>query len=179
MVVSEDFFSPTVTYNYSGTRNPNWSGGYSYVSSSVLDTMHELAVNGSLVNYTSTNCIEAYSSTFVSKVRNVLLVTSHKNTNNNSLIGAGSWSEYNEVPYYWICGTSGVVGFWSENPYRDGEPVCTLSTAISGASDWTLSTYPISYCMVEEVVEKCQLSFSLAIMVVVIIANAGKATISR
>jgi hypothetical protein len=138
--------------------------------------MHEALLNSTLTNMTSSQCMEAYGINFVSKFRNVLLVTTDADTSNNSLLHVGSWSATNEVPYAWICGDS-----WSQTPYSDQPPsaVCTMSTATAATPNWIVGSHHISYCMAQEVVEECQLSFSLLIMLVVISVNASKTCISK
>ena len=138
--------------------------------------MHEAYLNGSLKNTTSSNCMEAYGSNFVSKSRNVLLVTTDADTSNNSLLYAGSWDATFEIPYVWICGDG-----WSGSPYADqpSSVVCTVATATAATSSWKVDSHHISYCMIQEVIEECQLSFSLLIMLVVISVNASKTCISK
>jgi hypothetical protein len=167
--VSEDFFSPSVTYN---TSKPE----FYFFETGVPDAMHEAFLNGTLTNMTSSQCMEAYGINFVSKSRNVLLVTTDADTSNNSVLSMGAWDALDEIPYAWICGDG-----WSPTPYSDNPPsaVCTISTATAATSNWIVSTHHISYCMVEEVVEECQLSFSLLIMLVVISVNAAKTCISK
>ena len=63
------------------------------------------------------------------------------------------------------------------SPYKSGQPVCTLAKAQAGASTWNVLQHPISYCLVEEVQQECRLQFSLTIMIIVILANATKASI--
>jgi hypothetical protein len=168
-VVSEDFFSPSITYNTSKMYDYYWAPG-------VPGTMHEVYLNGSLKNTTSSNCMEAYGINFVSKSRNVLLVTTDADTNNDSLLYVGSWGSTDDVPYAWICGDS-----WSGTPYTNQPPsaVCTVATATAATSSWKVGSHHISYCMIQEVVEECQLSFSLLIMLVVIGVNASKTCIGK
>jgi hypothetical protein len=136
--------------------------------------MHESAMNGRLANLTSTACMDIYGTNFVSQARNVLLVTRGASTSNSSMIKSYSWNSYDQIPYWWICGDS-----WDADPYTPPRSaVCTLAHAKATASDWTLDKLPISYCMVEMVEEQCRLSFSLSIMLIVIIANASKVCIS-
>jgi hypothetical protein len=166
--VTENFFGPSATYNVSKTDYTFGIG--------VPDTMHEAFLNGTLKNTTSSQCMEAYGLNFVSKSRNVLLVTTDADTSNNSLLYVGTWSAMNEVPYAWICGDG-----WSSTPYSDQPPsaACTVSTAAAATSNWIVDSHHISYCMVQEVIEECQLSFSLLIMLVVISVNATKTCISK
>ena len=142
------------------------------MSTGVLDTLHKEAVSGSLVKYDAASCMAEYAGNFVSRVRNVLLVT--KDTDNvNNALGGGSWDSYNEIPYAWLCGPD-----FDSNPYGySPSPVCTLSIATASVDTWTVDKHLISYCMIETVEEECRLSFSLGIMLIVIAANAIKATI--
>lgn len=152
------------------------------VDSGIMHTLHESVMNGKFFNYTNEQCITAYSTNFVSKYRNVVLVTSGNDEKyfssdnyNSSFYDYSQWSTYEQVPFAWTCGDS-----WSFNPYESTphDAVCTLSAALEGASHWTVAQHLINYCLVEEVSESCQLSFSLYIMLVVIGVNASKACIS-
>jgi hypothetical protein len=163
IVVSEDFFDSSAVYNA--------SIGFSTID--ILNAMHEAAVNGNLSNYTSAECMTMYGVNFVSKARNVLLVTNTRDTTNNSVLASQEWDGTQEIPYSWICGDG-----WDGDPYADQMQVCTTTIAQAAATDWTVSGHHISYCMVEVVEEKCQLSFSLVIMLIVIAVNASKACIS-
>jgi len=163
VVVTENFLSSSAVYNYT---NVEFS-----VGTGVLETLHGKALNGSLVKYDPADCQKEYAVSFVSKVRNVLLVTNDTDATNN-VLDASSWSFFNEVSYYWICG-DGYQG----DPYLSGTLVCSPSIATATANNWTLFAHPISYCMVEPVTEECRLSFSLVIMLAVIAANLTKATI--
>jgi hypothetical protein len=162
IVVSEDFLGSSAIYNASSNSVLR-----------VLDTMHELAVKGSLVNYTSTACMDVYGVNFVSTARNVLLVTEDATTANNSVFSSHDWDGYNEIPYWWICGDT-----WDSDPYTYKTAVCKPSIAKAAASTWTFNGHRINYCMVEVVEEQCRLSFSFVIMLVVIGVNASKACIS-
>jgi hypothetical protein len=149
--------------------------GYFNNDDDVPNMLHDAYLNNKLTNMTSTECMETYGTSFVSKSNNVLLVTSEADTANNSLLYTSSWGTTDQIPYAWLCGDG-----WDEFPYDPPQsPVCTLSIATAAASDWKIGSHPISYCMVQEVVEQCQLSFSLAIMLVVIFANIAKACISK
>ena len=127
----------------------------------MLNTMHEAAISGRLSNYTSAECVDMYSTTFVRKALNVLLVSSHNNTSNNSVLYSNGWNSNDQIPYWWTCGDT-----WDPDPYTRGYPVCTPSAAQAVVSSWKIHTYPISYCMVEVVEEECQLSFSLLIIAI-------------
>jgi hypothetical protein len=163
--VTENFLTSSAVYNSTTTPFVSDDG--------VLDTLHDKAVNGTLVKYDSAACMAEYAVDFVSKVRNVLLVTNDTDNTNNAL-GGNSWSSSDQIPYFWICG-----GSWDPSPYEDSppDPICTLSIATAAVDTWTVDDHHISYCMIEAVVEECRLSFSLVIMLIVIAANAIKATI--
>ena len=161
--MTENFLGSSAVYDNTNVTYP--------VSTGVLETLHKKALNGSLVKYDLANCQKEYAVSFVSKVRNVLLVTNDTDATNN-ILKINSWYSGDEVSYHWICGDG-----YSNEPYQFGSPVCTLSIALATANNWTLFGHPISYCMVEPVIEECRLSFSLVIMLAVIAANLTKATI--
>ena len=164
IVVEEAFLTPTAVFNYTGNVKS--------VSQPPLEIMHTKSQNNSLTRYESADCMTLYGTNFVSKARNVLLVTKDSNTSNNTALDFQGWSSSDQVPFAWICGDA--YGF---NPYTSSSAVCTLSKAKSTVSEWTVLGSKIEYCMVETVTEKCRLSFSLAIMIVVIIANMAKAVV--
>jgi hypothetical protein len=182
MVVTEAFLQPNAIYNatdiddsqtaydaISGSANDFAEYPGSTASSIAVSTMQESAANSTLVKYSNADCMAEYATTFVSKSRNVLLVTTDTNSTNQYL-GAQSWEVDYEVPYFWICGAS-----WSPSPYLDHSPVCTLGTAQASAESWEVQGHPISYCMVQQVPEECRVNFSLVVMLIIIIANAIKA----
>lgn len=127
-------------------------------------------MNSSLTKLEPEKCMELYSQNFVSKSRNVLLITSDK-SEVNTMFTYGRWNGDASVSYSWICGDG-----YPSNPYMgDGGPVCSVATAKTKAGNWTVLKHPINYCMVEMVEENCRLRFSLGIMIVVILSNAAKA----
>lgn len=84
MVVNEKFLSPDFTFNASASD-------VSYYWTDVVNTMHEANLNGNLTNMTSLQCMEAYGISFVSKSRNVLLVTTEATTSNKSVLYMEQW----------------------------------------------------------------------------------------
>src|SRR6266542_1130547 len=165
IVVEEAFLTPTALFNY--------TGNVKLLSPPILETMHAKSQNNSLTRYESADCMSLYATNFVSKARNVLLVTKdNNNTSNNTALDYKGWSSNVEVPFTWICGDA-----YDPSPYSTNTAVCTLSKAKSTVSEWTVLSNKIEYCMVETVTEKCRLSFSLPIMIVVIIANMAKAVV--
>ncbi len=129
-------------------------------------------------NYTkqdASQCIKDYaSSNFASKFRNVLLVT---NDTSSSFYGARYSNPTDESPFAWACGDG-----YDQNPFQKNtvsdipqienpKGLCTYNTAISGIGSWRLNNQLIDHCIVETVPESCQLNYSLAIMLAVIVAN--------
>jgi hypothetical protein len=180
VAVDTDFFEPSPLLPPQPADS--FDGDYN-----IFVGMHELFMNGTLHNYTNTQCMQAYGTDYVSKVSNVLLVTTNTSftaISNSSAILYYTWygastpagGAADEVPFSWLCGDFG----YNKNPYTSipQSGVCKASIAIANEPNWTLRGVNPSYCMVQEVVGNCQLSFSLRIMVVVIIANAAKACIS-
>jgi hypothetical protein len=148
--------------------------------------MHTAAVNGSLVKYDSAACMAVYASTYVSKARNVLLVsnTPANYTYQDDVFSFNSWSPLDQLPYAWICGqypdpVGDYVDDWDTDPYRSHDAICTLSIAISRTGNWTVGTTSdtIAYCLVEVVPEECSLRFSLPIMLIIIVANFVKVVV--
>jgi hypothetical protein len=115
--VSEDFFNSSVTYNAPDINS------YDFLfTPNVLDVMHGALLNGTLKNMTSSQCKEAYGINFVSKSRNVLLVTTDANSSNNSLLYVGTWDPFQEVPYAWICAVySNSLPCRCRGPGREGQ----------------------------------------------------------
>ena len=172
-VVSEDFLTANATFNATASDRMAELSYYNYAvnDEALLLSLHNAVLNGSLVKLENSDCMSKYGTTFVTDALNLLLITTDTNINTTYLY-AQEWASSDEVPYAWLCGDT-----WSSMPYQDHMPVCTLSEAHAGASNWVVGTHPISYCLVQEVEEECRLQFSLAIMIVVILANATKALI--
>lgn len=168
-VVTQDFLKADAVLNASDSSGSNYY--YSYVNPDVLTSMHTAAISGSLAQVNNAACMAKYANTFVSNARNVVLVSTDTNPN-TTYLGSSQWSSSDEIPYWWLCGDG-----WDSSPYVDNSPVCTLAKAQATASNWTVFQHPISYCLIQEVEGECRLSFSLTIMICVIVANATKATI--
>jgi hypothetical protein len=80
IVVTEGFLQPNITVN--ATDESNYSYG---ISIAVLTDMHTAALNGSLLKLDNSDCMARYANTFISKSRNVLLVTTDTNPNHTYL----------------------------------------------------------------------------------------------
>jgi hypothetical protein len=175
-VVQESFFDPNNTIELQ-----EYSATYPLKANAYLNYMHDMALNGSLTKYSILDCRSAYAVYFATKVGDVLLVTSDTNVSlglggNSQNLGPSPANEdphVSEIPYFWTCGDG-----YSSDPlkYKDGK-VCTPSIAKSPNSSWTVDTYQIEYCMVQQTPESCKLSFSSTIMMSVLVANLSKCAI--
>ncbi|KAF2462920.1 uncharacterized protein BDR25DRAFT_308058 [Lindgomyces ingoldianus] len=132
-----------------------------------------------------TACIDAYANSYMTDRSNVVLISEHLyndtrvpnstysyNVTSNSSLYWVTYSHdtaqplYNyRDPYGWIC------DHWA------GESTgCNKAQAISKAAEgnWTVNGYKVSGCMSQKVEEVCSVNFTLAIGIVVILANLGK-----
>lgn len=162
MVVAEPMLSANMT-----------TGQNTTLYTQFFSTMRQNIDQGRVHNYTSVKCMKAYASNLVSKTRNLLLITRDNTGPEINYTDIRTESSSDRIPYSWICGGDD----WSRNPIETETPVCRLSTALTTVDTWNVDGRLISYCMVEEVEEKCKLSFSVGIMIVVIVANATKSAI--
>lgn len=114
------------------------------------------------------SCITLYSKIILPTNRNVLLVTSEKNTNNSILmsgsISAGLGSDFDRSDF-WIC---------SKDDEGGDTLACNPNDLLSNPEAWKVHDHPIEYCLSERTGESCAVQFSYNIMVVVIIFNAIK-----
>lgn len=111
-------------------------------------------------------CIQAYSNAFVSERRNVVLVSSTKNSTNSIVQYGSSDIDYGEWDSnWWICSMGGQDG---------GFQTCNPQNYLSSASSWTVWGNPIEYCFSEKVDSACSVKFSVTIMYVVLAFNALK-----
>lgn len=109
-------------------------------------------------------CIQAYGKDIVSDRKNLLAVTSEPTFRNNTVLASlssGSRS-YPYESYWWLCSS----GFSFDT--------CDVDQLLASTSSWSLSYYPIKYCLSQQVDERCRLQFSLPILVVVVICNLIK-----
>ena len=136
------------------------------------------------------DCIDAYSKTYLSPRRNVILVTEHSlnsefnsgwadnmgNVSNSSSLRAVRQSSdqyelYNKYDRYgWLCNLPGR-GEWDEN----GGCNAAKAKQLAANGNWTVCDWQINSCVSEKLQEKCSVNFNLGIGIVVILANLGKA----
>lgn len=127
---------------------------------------------------TNDECLRGYySSSLVSQWANVLFVT-EPDTGNPVLNADAHLTKLDKIngnPWVYCeatginCELSYLVSHPDELEYR-GCPYQYLPDD----DDWGLSPFPVSYCMVEEVEEKCSVRMSLTILIVVAACNLIK-----
>ncbi|KAK2755702.1 hypothetical protein FQN54_005852 [Arachnomyces sp. PD_36] len=142
-------------------------------------------------NLTNEECIGAYAKDFVSARRDVLLVV-----DTQDMLVAGTYGSVFERTYYEMeGGRSRVFGsldtpyFWicEENSNECPKMVPSILSEIANGGVWECNsgdmqnpepeyypTYRIKYCLSEPAQESCTLHFSLSLIIVVIVCNAGK-----
>jgi hypothetical protein len=145
--------------------------------SSVMELQHS---GSALQKLSPSECIAAYTTDFLTDRGSLLAITNatyfESRQTNGSVYG---WTQSNvststtdvggaSDPLAWICADI--------ESYTNGTYPCSLSLAQTIASDWTIFGYPIDYCLSKPNDGLCTLQFSLVIMIVVILANAVKAT---
>ncbi|KAL5384274.1 hypothetical protein DPSP01_005420 [Paraphaeosphaeria sporulosa] len=113
----------------------------------------------------NSDCIQAYSNVFLTGRRNVVLISSEKNTTNSVLdYGISELDNGGMDNNWWIC-----------SKVQDGGNVkCQPDDLKAKADNWTVWGYPIDYCLSEKIEDVCEVEFSMDIMVVVIIFNIIK-----
>jgi hypothetical protein len=132
MVVSEEFFRPTITYNSSLAIQDSIMYNHKYFPEAAIYNLHKAAVDGRLLNMTSSKCMESFGAKYITKYSNVLLVTAQPGVGNNTLLSLRQWQLRHEIPYFWICGE----GFAPWPDYQTPRtPICTLETAVAAASN--------------------------------------------
>ena len=110
----------------------------------------------SLQNLASEDCIATYAAGFVSSRANVLVVSSFDSNTSNSILTV--WS-------------SQINGASDTSPWFCLKEPCDTS---SNVKNWNLEEQDVGSCLSETVEEHCQVQFSGAIMMLVIICNLCK-----
>lgn len=134
------------------------------------------------------DCIDAYATEFLNTRRNLVAVVVDKDSAPNSSVkrvvpylyqfSADVPDAFN--PYAWICDApDGLVryGYTEEEDSQYYRCSTKLSKVRTNAARWNSNGWDIDYCLSERVEGRCSLSFSLPIIVVVMICNIGKALI--
>lgn len=130
---------------------------------------------GSFDKVSNTECLQGYSLDLVSQWGNVLLVTDP--APGNSILNADARMQLDDYNGFIKC-------------HEDEEPwvSCEISYLISHPNQWRYSgcqenetitakmyvTFPVDYCLVQRVKEKCTVRMSLIILVVVLACNVIK-----
>ena len=133
------------------------------------------------------DCINAYCTEFLNTRRNLVAVVVDNTTAENEAVkqvvpylldGNTMDSRYN--PYQWICDTDDGVsryGYTRSEAGDDRHCSSKLPKIKANAERWRVLGRDIQYCLSEQVTGNCNLNFSLAILVVVIICNVSKALV--
>ncbi|KAI7165325.1 hypothetical protein KC349_g318 [Hortaea werneckii] len=125
-------------------------------------------------NLTTSECMTAYGTSFLSEYRNVVAITSARgNQTSNTMI----WSEtvrlnsqhvsYGQVLYEWICRDAQEE--WKQYVWK-----CNVAAASQNASNWTIHYHQIDYCLAQATQRRCKLQFSIQILATVIVMNVCK-----
>lgn len=110
-------------------------------------------------------CLQQYSNVFIFGRRNVLLVSSTKNSANSVLMYGDTDLTLGMDNNWWLC---------SETGKYDGSMTCNPENYLSTANNWTVFDYPVEYCLSETTKDICSVNFSMTIMTVVLGFNALK-----
>ncbi|CAI6338008.1 unnamed protein product [Periconia digitata] len=164
-------------------------------------SLHEKAHTGLLDRIEPIDCINQYGQMIQSKHGSLILVFRDEDvpsvrdecmSANSPVFFAAETKEpgvdYIDVPYHWICPTAQI----NNSPGCDGQ--MDLDKVKQSPANWTVGFYPcsdgdnsryttcsrnsrgpIQYCLSEKVEARCELRWSIAIAVVVILLNAFKA----
>lgn len=143
--------------------------GYNKLDKLMYDYFNDIQTSApSWERLENKDCIQAYSNAFLSGRRNVVLVSSAKNENNNSMLqyiqadaGSGSDESWN----WWICSLTGNDG---------GYQTCNARKYLASAETWTVFDYPVEYCYSQKTEDVCSVKFSMNIMLIVVACNSLK-----
>lgn len=162
--VYADFLTESSLYT---TTTPG--GTYDDTTLRSLNWLHDNI--SSLTKLDNAACIRAYGHDYVSSYGDLLLVLSARNAANSLLFHDLSLIPEITLPndsFDWICaGNPDIryVGF-----YR----LCSADKAAAKASEWTIQSHSIDYCLSRKNEEHCRLQFSLIVMIGVILSNLVK-----
>lgn len=147
---------PWLCLGYSETRKTNAPGSIVDVSAA-LQLLQK--TSKTLERLENNECIQAYSASIVSNRGNVLLVSPDQNNNSLLAIARSQPSKFlNHIDSsLWI-----RVGF--------PDQIINSQTA----KNWAYQSTSISYCLSTKFEDRCELQFSVAIMIIVIACNLTK-----
>lgn len=183
VAVTEDF-QPTPLWQEFPDRMflNNYCPGIDYDLDIRPKTLSELQkIQQHSVNYTKlspTECISAYSTSFLSKKRTLFLVTDFPSSVYGSLLAVGGYADFtvNLNRLSWMCNRTYIDCTSPPLVCRD-----VLPKVLANADDWRPFAFRggprVQFCLSETVPETCSLQLSLAIILVVIICNMGKTLI--
>lgn len=76
---------------------------------------------------------------------------------------------------WWACKDTPRLCYSDPSDTRSYCNPCNIKSTIANLDGWTIGGFPISYCLSELHESKCEVQFSLAILIIVMICNAIKA----
>ncbi|KIX02466.1 uncharacterized protein Z518_08407 [Rhinocladiella mackenziei CBS 650.93] len=121
------------------------------------------------------DCMDAYRNSILTNRRNLFVITANNTYNDGSLV---TWTESHPYdrdrpafdPLGWIC----IFLPKYNGLHFSDQPRCNVQDVIGEAGTWSIADYPVDYCLSQPVEERCQMQFSLAILIVVICCNLAK-----
>ncbi|CUS09939.1 unnamed protein product, partial [Tuber aestivum] len=201
ILAANDFFVTVVTNNHfeqlsysnmtealiEGYREAyniaDWQENYTDVleirsHSSILEGYNENSQ--SYEDLTPARCTKIYNTDFMSKHRNLYLITNHSSntTHNNTLLGMIKVGALYISPSNWMC--PGYFDMTGTGPINTTCNPDKLASKVAKGHPWRISVLggsdvEIIGCKSEKTPEKCKVQFSLGIMIVVICCNLIKA----
>ncbi|KAI9767495.1 MAG: hypothetical protein M1835_007039 [Candelina submexicana] len=127
------------------------------------------------------DCIRTYATDFINTHRNLVIVVDNATAVSSSVkdVYLYDFSSNDAItstqydPYKWIC-PPGIIPHTSyESPINCHSIID--NKIIPQADKWNPRNWRSKYCMTENVTGKCSLSFSLVVIIIVIVFNIGKA----
>lgn len=195
------FFSAVTTYDYQVVWvTEGFLEGAPFNKTQWIDSFHppNNALTGiqegaaTYNNLTNEECIRAYAQDFITTRRHVLLVVDTQDMpdpeteeeyymfyyhppdpETDSIVKQRfhSYGPLSPLIYFWICPRS-LDEHGDSQQCRLNAP--SLLTDIANGDAWKPEGYRVKYCLSEPYQESCTLQFSLSLLIVVIVCNAGK-----
>jgi len=121
------------------------------------------------------DCIQAYSNPIQTNRRNLFAVTAKNSYEDGSLV---IWTQSFPTkpddqdfdPLGWVCAFSDSY----TDPEQSEKARCIVQDAIHAGNSWTIADNPIDYCLSQVVEDRCEMQFSLVLLMVVILCNIIK-----
>ncbi|KAK2882551.1 hypothetical protein FQN49_000236 [Arthroderma sp. PD_2] len=127
--------------------------------------LHDMARNYELEKLDNDMCIDAYATTYQTAYVNLLLITNSSKSESEYFVidHQEVYSPFiNQDPYRWLCPR--VAG-----EYKACSTYIPDARSQAAASNWTVQSYQVEYCLAEVAPAHCKLQYSLPLTVIVII----------